>query len=323
MTATPDPLTWAVLGTANIARAQFLPALAEAGGRPLVVAGRDGERARAFADAVGVERGVEGYEAALEDPAVEAVYVALPNAAHAEWTMRALEAGKAVLCEKPLCTSPGDVGWVLGAAEATGGLLWESFVFPFGPQFLRVVELLAEGVVGEVQEIQSSFHFALRRADDIRLSAGLGGGSIADVGCYPVRLAQLLFGAAPERVAVNASHRGEVDVSAAGVLDHPGGGRLVFSCGFERPYDTTTRILGSEGRIEIDNPYHPGADDRLTLVRPGHEPVQERAMTDQRSFTAAIRHVTAAVRGIEAPRHLAADDSLATARTLATLQDHA
>lgn len=323
MTASPHPLTWAVLGTANIARAQFLPALAEAGGRPAVVAGRDGARAQAWASEHGVERGVEGYASALADPAVDAVYLALPNALHAEWTIKALQAGKTVLCEKPLCTSVDDTSSVLAAAAETGGLLWESFVFPFGPQYARLAALLADGVIGEVREIESAFHFRVGRDSDIRLSAALGGGCLADVGCYPIRLAQLVFGASPDRAQVSAQHRGEVETDAAAVLDYPGGRRLLLSCGFDRAYDTTTRIIGTDGWISIDNPFHPGARDGITVVRPGHEPVTEQAMTDARSFTGAVRHVTAAVRGVEAPRHLAASDSLATAHALAMTQAQA
>lgn len=323
MTASPTPLTWAVLGTANIARAQFLPALAEAGGRPAVVAGRSLARAQAWAAEHGVERGVEGYAAALADPSVDAVYLALPNALHAGWTIKAVQAGKAVLCEKPLSTSVDDTSRVLAAVEETGGLLWEAFVFPFGPQFGRVASLLADGVIGEVREIESAFHFRLSRDSDIRMSAALGGGCLADVGCYPIRLAQLVFGASPERAQVSAQHRGEVETDAAAVLDYPGGRRLLLSCGFDRAYDTTTRIIGTDGWISIDNPFHPGAAAAITVVRPGHEPVTERAMTDGHSFTAAVRHVTAAVRGSEAPRHLAVDDSLATAHAIAMAQAQA
>ncbi len=323
MTASPAPLTWAILGTANIARAQLLPALAEAGGRPAVVAGRDLARAQAWAAEHGVERAVEGYAAALDDPAVEAVYIALPNALHAEWTVKALQAGKAVLCEKPLSTSVADTSSALAAADDTGGLLWESFVFPFGPQYSRLTSLLAEGVLGEVREIESAFHFRLTRDEDIRMSAALGGGCLADVGCYPIRLAQLVFGASPERAQVSARRRGEVETDAAAVLDHPGGRRLLLSCGFDRAYDTTTRIVGTDGWISVDNPFHPGAGDTLTLVRPGNDPVTEQAMTDRHSFTGAVRHITAAVRGVEAPRHLAITDSLATAQTLAMVQAQA
>ena len=321
MTSTPPPLTWAVLGTANIGRGQFLPALAEAGGVPAVVAGRSLERAQAWATEHGVERAVEGYEAALADPTVDAVYVALPNSVHAEWTVAALEAGKAVLCEKPLTTSVSDTERVLAAAARTGGLLWESFVFPLGPQFARLSALLAGGAIGDVREIESAFHFRVRRPDDIRLSAALGGGCVADVGCYPIRLAQLVFGSSPEGVQVTSVRGDEVEVDTAALLDHPGGRRLLLSCGFQRAYDTTTRIVGTDGWIAVDNPFHPSSSDTVTIVRPGTEPVVERAMTDSRSFTGAIRHITAAVRGVEAPRHTAADDSLATARTVAAVQD--
>src|SRR5580658_1641624 len=181
---------WGVLGTANIARAQFLPGLRAAGGIPAAVAGREAARAEKFARDHGVQRAVAGYQSLLEDPGIDAVYIPLPNALHAEWTIRALEAGKPTLCEKPLCGTLPDTERVLAAAERTGTPLWEAFVFPFHPQMQAVEELIAGGAIGELMEIKSNFHFAVRSPANIRLSRQLQGGALLDVGCYPVRLAQ-------------------------------------------------------------------------------------------------------------------------------------
>lgn len=308
---------WAVLGTAAIARSAFLPALREAGGTALTVAGRDGATARDFAAEHGVLRGVEGYVQALLDPDVDAVYVALPNALHAEWTQAALAAGKAVLCEKPLCVSVPEAERVLEVAQA--GLLWEAFVFPFQAQHRHLKHLIADGAIGELREITSAFHFRLTDPDNIRLSAQLGGGCLADVGCYPVRLAQLLFGAEPDRVQASAIRSGGVEVDAAALMDYPDGRRLGFTCGFRRSPDTHTRLLGTAGTIEVANPYHPTRSDTVVLLRAGHEPVVERPTVDERSFTAALRHIGAVVGHGAAPEHLATIDSTGTARTLTAL----
>src|SRR5579875_1061609 len=152
---------WGIVGTANIARAQFLPALRQAGGAASAVAGRDAARAETYARENGIDRAITGYQALIEDPGIDALYIPLPNSLHAEWTIRALQAGKPVLCEKPLCGRPAATERVLAAAMETGTLLWEAFVFPFHDQLRQVREMLEAGAIGEVAEIASNFHFPL------------------------------------------------------------------------------------------------------------------------------------------------------------------
>ena len=312
---------WGILGAASIARAQFMPGLREAGdGRAALVASRDRARGEAFAAGEGVDGVSPGYRELLESGEVDAVYVALPNSHHAAWTIAALEAGLAVLCEKPLTASVADTDRVLAAAR--GRHLWEAFVFPFQAQHQRIVELIAAGAVGTPVEIDSAFHFQLGREQDIRLSAELGGGALADVGCYPIRLGHELFGPADGPVGVDAVWGNEVEVDAAGFVSH-GDRRLTLTCGLQRAYDTFTRILGDGGRLHVANPFHPGPGDALEIHRPGAGVVVEYPTTDERSFTAALRHIHAVVRGEEEPRHLAVDSAAATARTLAALQEAA
>lgn len=316
-------IRWGIVGPASIARGQLLPGLREAGGgRAVLVGSRDRDRARAFAAEHGVDHGVEGYASVVESPDVDAIYIALPNSAHAEWTIRALQAGKAVLCEKPLCVSAGQAAEVLDAAAALGpALLWEAFVFPFHAQHQRLTELLADGAIGQPAEIVSAFHFGLSRTADIRLSAELGGGCLADVGCYPIRLAHELFGVAagPAAAAGSAVIDGEVEVDAAAIATWDSR-RLLLTCGFRRGFDTFTRILGDLGQLHLSNPFHPAPSDWLTLHRPQSDPLTERPTTDARSFTAALRHIHAVLRGAETPRHTAAEYSLAAARTLEAVQ---
>jgi predicted dehydrogenase len=314
---------WGILGTANIARRQFLPALSEAGGGAArVVASRDPARAATWAAAEGVPAGIAGYEVLLERDDVDAVYLALPNSLHAEWTMRALEAGKAVLCEKMLCRDPSELGPVLERARRPGALLWEAFVFPFQAQHQRLLQLIGEGAIGEVCEIESAFHFPVTQPTNIRLDAGLGGGALADVGCYPLRLAQELLGPSPQppQVCCQAIDHGcEVESDAAAIVAW-GRARLVLSVGFHRGVDTFTRVLGTTGQLRLTNPYHPGRDDTVTVLRDAEEAVVERPTTDARSFSAALRHIHRVLGGEETPRHLAIDDSLPTSQLLAALQ---
>ena len=315
MTAAVSP-RWGIIGTANIARAAFLPALRAAGGIPAAVAGRDLARAEQYAREHGIDRAVAGYQNLIDDPAIDAVYIALPNSLHAEWAIRALEAGKPVLCEKPLCGVLADTERVLDVARRTGTLLWEAFVFPFNEQMDRIRSLVSGGAIGELREIQSDFHFLVSRPGNIRLSAELEGGALRDVGCYPVRLAQEFFG--EHATAWAACERGGagIDIETWGTLGYAGGRRLLLSCGLRRAYDTFSRLLGTTGQIHVSNPFHPGPDDQVTLYPASGEETHWQAAAAEPSFTAAIRHIDAVIAETEQPRLLAVETSLATARAL-------
>jgi len=316
------PVRWGILGPANIAKGAFLPGLRLAGGVAAAVASRDLARAEKFAADNVVQRAIAGYQPLIEDPDVDAVYIALPNALHAEWTIRALEAGKPTLCEKPLCGTLADTERVLAVARQTGTLLWEAFVFPFHPQLQQVRALLADGAIGELTEIKSNFHFRITRPGNIRLSRALQGGALYDVGCYPVRLAQELFGPGYQSVWARAVLGGnQVDVDTWGVLGYPGGRRLMLSCGFGRGYDTFTRLEGTDGQIHLTNPFHPGPADYYRVFRTGGEPSYVPAAPDDLSFAPAIRHINAVLSGTAEPRMLAVDTALPTARALHDLAE--
>ena len=309
-------MRWGIVGTANIARAQFLPALRAAGGVAAAVASRDLGRAEQFAAAHEVARGVASYQALIEDPGVDALYNALPNSLHAEWTIRALEAGKPMLCEKPLTGTLAETERVLGVARQTGTLLWEAFVFPFHEQFRQIRELIADGAIGELAEIKSNFHFTISNPDNIRLSRELEGGALNDVGCYPVRLAQELFGPHDSAWARAIMGGQDVDTESWGVLGYPGGRRLMLSCGMRRAVDTFTRLEGTAGHIQITNPFHPRAGDSYHVFTAEGPPRRVSADPGEPSFTAAIRHINAVLSDEEEPRMLATETSLATARAL-------
>jgi predicted dehydrogenase len=317
-----DPVRWGILGNARIVHTAFLPALQEAGGgRVVAVASRTAARAQELAREAGAEAAWEGYERVLEDPRVEAVYIPLPNSLHAMWTQRALEAGKAVLTEKPLCLSVAQTQEVLNTARRTGGLLWEAFVFPFGAQAQRVRELVEAGAVGEVREIRASLHGRLLDRGDIRWQPHLGGGSLLDMGCYPLHFATQLLSSAPREAFAHARREeGQVDEEVQGFLTFPGGEVLLFSCGFGRPYEAGARILGTLGEIQLTSPYHPRPHDTLTLRLPDRDPVVERPTTHTYSFTPALSHIHRVLRGEQAPRHLAVDDALPTSQALEAVQ---
>ena len=318
-----EPVRWGILGTAGIAESAFLPALREAGdGVALTVASRDPARAESWAAEHGVERGVQGYDQVLDDPSIEAVYIPLPNGMHAEWAIAALEAGRAVFCEKPLCATPEQTEHVLQVARAARGPLWEAFVFPFHEQMDRVRETIARGTIGEVREISSRFHFLLDDPEDIRMLADLAGGSIQDVGCYPIRLARLLFDDEPDPARAIADAvwtETGVDTDLWGALTFPGDRRLVLSCGFRSREDTFTRVLGTAGEIRMTNPFHPEGGDTFTVVTDDGEETHAAAPSGERSFTPAIRHIHRVLRGLEPARHLAVDDAQGNADAIGAL----
>jgi predicted dehydrogenase len=265
---------------------------------------------------------VQGYDRVLDDPSIEAVYIPLPNGMHAEWTIAALEAGKAVLCEKPLCATPEETSRVLEVARAASGPLWEAFVFPFHDQMDRVRELLARGDIGEVREVSSRFHFLLDDPEDIRMLAELAGGSIQDVGCYSIRLARLLFGDEPDPARAIADAEWlptGVDTELWGALAFPGDRRLVLSCGFLSREDKFTRVLGTAGEIRMTNPFHPEDGDTFTVITDEGEETHVAMPSGELSFTPAIRHIHRVVRGLEPARHLAVDEAQGNADAIGAL----
>jgi len=313
-------IRWGILSTARIARTAFLPALRAAEAEAAVVGGRDLERTRAFASESGIRRAVVGYDAVVEDPDVDAVYIPLPNSLHGEWAVRALEAGKAVLCEKPLCGDVTQAVQVLSTARMTRHPLWEAFVFPFHRQQNRLLELVQAEAIGHVREIHSEFHFQLTSSTNIRLAPELGGGGLNDVGCYPIRFAQLIFGRAPVRGTAVATYSDSgVDVDLQGVVEYDGGQRLVLSCGMTRNSGTYSRIVGDEGEIRVTNPFHARDFDTLEIRR-GEEVSVEHLGSADPSFTPALQHIAMVVAGEEAPRHTALDDSLGTEVTIDLLR---
>lgn len=303
---------WGILSTAHIAESAFLPALHAVGLQAYAVAGRDKARTEAFAQKHGIERAMTGYESLLDSTDIDAVYVPLPNSLHVEWTINALQAGKAVLCEKPLCASLSQTKEVLDAARVSARPLWEAFVFPYHRQQQRLENLVGSGAIGEVDEIQSEFYFGLRNRQNIRMAPELAGGALNDVGCYPIRFAQLMFASTPKSAFADARWASEgVDEEMRGVLNYKSGGHLVFSCGMTRDSGTFTRLVGHDGEIRITNPFHPRGHDFIE-VRRGDDVSIERLGVSEPTFAEAIRHINAVIAEEVAAVHTAVDDSLAT-----------
>ena len=324
--STDRPVRWSVLGTANIAARAFLPAMRAAGGTAVAVGTRDPERAASWAAANEVAAAVS-YQQAVDADA-DAIYIALPNTEHVRWAKAAVATGRAVLCEKPLGLDEAEVAELLSATPP-GALLWESFVFPFHPQTALLQRCVSDGTIGEISEIISEFHFFVGSDSNIRMQTELAGGALYDVGCYPIRLARLLYGAEPDRAVATsfpaAGHGSGVDIAMAAVCDFPGERRLVLSAGMRRPMSTFTRILGSAGELRVSNPFHPRAGDTVELVAADR---RETVWTNDgtAAFQYAAEHIRDVLGGKTQPLHLAREDAIGNARALdlvraATLRD--
>jgi predicted dehydrogenase len=274
----PNRLRWGLLGVARINRT-IIPTIRALPRHELVgVASRDAARASAHAAEWGIPVACGSYEALLARDDIDVVYVALPNTVHAEWTVRAADAGKHVLCEKPLATRVADVDAMIAAARRNGVCVSEGFMYRHHPQTMRVRELVASGELGELRVVRGAFTFPLQRPADIRWNAALGGGALWDVGCYPVSYARLIAGGEPhEAVALQTIGAGSVDVSCAGILRFGPPVVAVFDCGFQSAFRASLEIVGTAGVLDVPAPYKPGVNERLILTREGTRTVVDVA----------------------------------------------
>jgi xylose dehydrogenase (NAD/NADP) len=264
-------LRWGILGPGRIA-GRLAPAIAgSARGRLAAVASRDISRAEAFAADHDVPTVYPTYQALLDAPDIDVVYVAVPNALHADWTIRALEAGKHVLCEKPLALTVAEVDAIIDAARRTGRVAVEAFMYLHHPQIERAMEIVRDGSLGRLELVNGTFSFFLDRAVDPRIDPAMGGGSLWDVGCYPVSLARFVAGEEPDRVGAFARFdEQEVDRTFIGQMHFPSGLLAQFDSGFSAPDRERVEIVGSDATLELDTPWKPapdGAEPTLVIWR--------------------------------------------------------
>jgi D-xylose 1-dehydrogenase (NADP+, D-xylono-1,5-lactone-forming) len=295
-----ERLRWGVLGAARVARRRVIPAIqASANGAVVALASRDLDKGRAVADELGIGRVHGSYEALLADPGVDAIYNPLPNALHAEWTVRAAAAGKAVLCEKPLAQDADAAAHVVEACVRCGVPLMEAFMYRFHPQNVRVRALLAQGAIGRVDLVRAGFCFRMDPLDpaNVRLQRALAGGALLDVGCYAVNASRMVFGEEPRYATAwrEYDERFGVDVALAGVLEYPGRRFATVDCSFKAGYSGWYMVLGSDGTIEVPRAFTPQLDDTVVVIADaqGHRRAEHFAGVDQyrlmaESFAAAV-----------------------------------
>lgn len=310
-------LRWGLLSTANINQAVIEPLRLSDRNELYGVASRTAGRAEAYAREKNIPRAYGSYEEMLADPQVDVVYISLPNALHAEWTIKAAQAGKHVLCEKPLAISLEEVDAMRRAVEDAGVVLAEAFMYRHHPQTLAVKKLVDDGDIGRLQLIRGVFTFSLNNPENVRLIPELGGGSVWDIGCYPISYARYLAGMDPVEVfgwQVNSATG--VDNAFIGQLRFPNDVYAQFDSGFRTPFRTYIEVVGSEGSIHIPSPYKPGITENIRLVRGGE--VQVMAINGEELYLGEIEDMADAVLHGKKPR-ISLDDSRGNVATILAL----
>jgi len=313
---------WGILSTARI-NDQIIGAAAESDRvEILAVASRDAGRADAYAREKGIERSYGTYDELLEDPDVQAVYISVPNGMHIPWTMRSLEAGKHVLCEKPLSRHADDVVQAFDLADSAGLVLSEGFMWRHHPQTKRLGELLQEGTIGRLRVVRASFSFELASRhgpNDTRFDPELDGGALMDVGCYCIGAIRFA-GGEPERVrAEQVVGESGVDIVFAATLRLPGDTLAHFDCGFVLPSRDELEIVGEQASLFLDDPWH-ARSPVIELRRDGEV---ERIEAEQaNSYRLELENVSDAIRG-EGQLLLGREDAVAQALTIEALYEAA
>jgi D-xylose 1-dehydrogenase (NADP+, D-xylono-1,5-lactone-forming) len=308
-------VSWGFLSTANI-NDKLLAGAAESDRADVIaVASRDAARAEAYARERGIERAYGSYEELLADPDVEAVYISLPNSLHVEWSIRALEAGKHVLCEKPLSRRAADVERAFDVAEESGRLLMEAFMYRHNPQTARLKELADGGAIGRLRLVRAAFSFSLTDGENVRLNSSLDGGGLMDVGCYCVSGTRLL-GGEPERVyGEQVLGESGVDELFTGTMRLPGDVLAQFDAGLVLPVRDELEAIGEAGSLFLDDPWH---CKRPVIELRTAGGVEEIAVEPADSYRLQLENMSDAIRG-EAEPLLGREDAMGQAHAIEAL----
>lgn len=295
-------LKWGIMGCAGIAKRAVIPGLhLSALNEVAAIASRDGDKAKQTAEELQIPTTYDSYEALLEDSSIDVIYIPLPNHLHKEWTIRAAEAGKHILCEKPLALTEREATEMVEAADKAGVLLSEAFMYRYHPRYQKIKDLIASGAIGEVRGIRSAFTFNnAANTTNVRYRKDWGGGSIYDVGCYPINAARLLLGKEPEAVTVNAlfsPEHDDVDMMASGLIEFEGSVSLTFDCGMWATFRNPLEVLGTDGMIELPSAFvTPTAESGSIFVTTSGER-REIEVPYVNAYTEQADHLARAITG--------------------------
>ena len=314
-------LRWGFLSTAEINHALISPLRVSKRNQLVAIASRSDEKAKAYAKKWEIPRAYGSYEALLADPEIDVIYNSLPNHLHADWTIKALKAGKHVLCEKPLGLTASDVDKMFATAKESGRVLTEAFMYRHHPQTLKVKEIVESGVLGKLRFLRGSFTFTLNREGNYRFSKDMGGGSIWDVGCYPISYTRMLLGTSPVEVfGWQVSGQEGIDQSFVGQMRFPEGILAQFDSGFQSPFRTEMEIIGSLGTLFIPNPFRPGKNEEILLKK--NDKVEKIKIRGQELYLGEVEDMADAILLGKAPR-VSLEDSRENARTIQALLESA
>ena len=260
-------LRWGLLSTARINTAVITPLRASARNQLTAVASRSAEQAASYAKEWGIPRHFGSYEALLADPQIDVVYISLPNSLHPEWAIKAAQAGKHVLCEKPMALEPEDVDAIAAAGKRAGVVIAEAFMYRHHPLTLKIKELVDGGAIGKLKHVRGGFSFPLNRPADVRFDPVLGGGSIWDIGCYPISYTRTVVGAEPESVfGWQVTSQSGVDESFVGQMRFPGEVYGQFDCSFRAAERMLMEFVGEKGMLSLTHAYKPGLDETIHFM---------------------------------------------------------
>ena len=263
-------LRWGLLSTARINHALIPPLQSSKRNKLLAIASRSQEKADAYAGSKKIQRAFGSYEALLADPEIDVIYNPLPNHLHAEWTIRALEAGKHVLCEKPMALSLYEVDAIAAAAAQHGRIVVEAYAYRSHPQTSKVREIVESGKLGKVKLVHGSFSFVMTSPDDIRWDPQMGGGGLWDIGCYPLSFTRCVLATEPLEVfGWQVTSPSGIDETFAAQLRFPGDIYFQLDCSFKIPSHQFVEIVGDEGTLSIPQPFNVGSKRNLYLTQSG------------------------------------------------------
>jgi D-xylose 1-dehydrogenase (NADP+, D-xylono-1,5-lactone-forming) len=315
MTTREATVKWGILSTADINRKVIPGMRASEKAELIAVASRDQKRGDEYAREWQIERAYDSYAALLEDADVEAVYISLPNTLHCEWSIRAVEAGKHVLCEKPMSRYVADVESAFDAAARNGRILTEAFMYRHNPQTTRLRQLVREGAIGELRVVRSCFSYSLHDSENIRLRTDVEGGSLMDVGCYCVSGSRLLAGEPEQVYGAQFVGSSGTDWVFSGTMRFPGDVLAQFDCGTALPERDELEAIGSDGALFLDDPWH-CVEPVIEVRRDGR--VERIEVEHADSYRLEVENLSDAIRGAAEPL-LGRDDAVGQARAIEAL----
>ena len=314
-------LRWGLLGTARINRSVIPAIRGSARSELTAVASRSADVARTYAGEWNIPRAMGSYESLVDDPDVDVLYVPLPNHLHCEWTVRALEAGKHVLCEKPLALTLDEVDRIADASRRTGRVAAEAFMYRHHPLTAAAQAIVAGGRLGAITAYKGAFTFALTREGDVRFDPAMGGGSLWDVGCYPLSYANFLADAAPvEVVGWQRTSSHGIDMEFFAMMRYASGAVAQFDCGFAGPFRTDMEVVGTGGALRIHRPFK--TDESSALALTCGDAVEALPCTTEAAYAGEIADMECAALDGRAPR-VSLAESRRTVQTILALYESA